>query len=47
MALFADEEASAAYAKIGFMGEAGSGKTYTAATFAIGLVKRMRERGGL
>jgi hypothetical protein len=45
MALFADEEASAAYAKIGFMGQAGSGKTHTAATFAIGLVKHMRERG--
>lgn len=45
MALFADEEASAAYAKVGFMGQAGSGKTHTASLFAIGLVQHLRASG--
>lgn len=45
MALFGNQETTQAYAKVGFMGEAGSGKTHTASLFAIGLVKHLRERG--
>lgn len=37
MGLFHKAESSSAYAKIGMMGFAGSGKTYTASQFAIGL----------
>lgn len=45
MALFGTTETSQPYAKIGFMGEAGTGKTHTASLFAIGLVQYLREHG--
>jgi hypothetical protein len=44
MALFKDAENGMAKAKIGFMGETGTGKTYTATLTAIGLLKFLRER---
>lgn len=45
MSLFKKATTTNAYAKVGFFGFAGSGKTYTAADFAIGLVKLMKSRG--
>lgn len=45
MSLFKPAENTMAKAKIGFMGEAGSGKTYTATLTAIGLLKYLRENG--
>lgn len=42
MSLFKPAENTMAYAKMGFMGEAGSGKTHTATLTAIGLVKHLR-----
>lgn len=45
MSLFKPAENTMAYSKIGFMGEQGGGKTYTATLLAIGLVKYLRERG--
>lgn len=44
MSLFKKATNTAAYAKVGFMGFAGSGKTYTAADFSIGLVQLMRKK---
>lgn len=44
MTFFAKAESTQAYLKSGFMGFAGTGKTYTAAETAIGLVKLLRER---
>lgn len=43
MALFSKAEVTSAYLKAGFMGFAGSGKTFTAAVTAIGLVELMRQ----
>lgn len=43
--LFKKAEITSAYLKMGLMGFAGSGKTYTATLTAIGLIKLMRERG--
>ena len=45
MALFTKAEVTSAYLKAGMMGFAGSGKTYTATSVAIGLVNHMRELG--
>lgn len=45
MSLFKPAENSMAFAKVGFMGAAGSGKTHTATLFAIGLIKHLKERG--
>lgn len=45
MGLFKDAENTVAYGKIGLMGEAGSGKTYTATLIAIGLIKYLRAQG--
>lgn len=45
MALFKPVENTIAFFKAGFMGEAGSGKTHTSATTAIGLVQYLRKRG--
>lgn len=42
MKLFKPATNTQAYAKVGIMGFAGSGKTYTATEFAIGLVEHMR-----
>lgn len=42
MALFKKAESTQAYLKAGFMGFAGSGKTFTATETAIGLVKMLR-----
>jgi hypothetical protein len=44
--LFAKAEAGHAHLKAGIMGLAGSGKTYTASTIAIGLVDYMDKKGG-
>ena len=41
-ALFKKSDSTQAYLKAGFMGFAGSGKTFTAAETAIGLVKKLR-----
>jgi hypothetical protein len=43
--LFKRAEVTSAYLKMGIMGFAGSGKTYTATAVAIGLIQRMREMG--
>ncbi len=45
MGLFARAEITSAYLKMGLMGFAGSGKTFTATETAIGLVKLMRDLG--
>ena len=45
MALFKKAESTQAYLKAGFMGFAGSGKTFTATETAIGLVNLLREAG--
>lgn len=45
MGLFQKAEAGHSFLKAGIMGLAGSGKTYTAASIAIGLVGYMKERG--
>lgn len=45
MTLFKKAESTQAYLKAGFMGFAGSGKTYTATETAIGLVKLLRAGG--
>lgn len=45
MALFTKATNTQAKLKAGIMGFAGDGKTYTAATLAIGMVELMRERG--
>jgi hypothetical protein len=42
MGLFMKAESTSAFLKMGIMGFAGSGKTYTAAATAIGLVEYMR-----
>lgn len=44
--LFAKAEAGHAHLKAGIMGLAGSGKTFTASTIAIGLVGYMEKQGG-
>jgi hypothetical protein len=44
MSLFKRAEVTSAYLKMGLLGFAGSGKTYTAASTAIGLVQYMREK---
>ena len=43
--LFKPAENTQAYMKAGFLGFQGSGKTFTAANLAIGLVKYLREKG--
>ena len=43
MSLFKPAEVTSAYLKMGIMGFAGSGKTYTATATAIGLVSHMRD----
>ena len=45
MALFTKAEVTSAFLKAGMMGFAGSGKTFTATSVAIGLVNHMRELG--
>ncbi len=45
MGLFMKADAGHSHLKMGLMGLAGSGKTYTAASIAIGLVGYMKERG--
>lgn len=45
MSLFKPAENTMAKAKIGFMGEAGSGKTYTATLTAIGLLRYLKATG--
>lgn len=45
MNLFQKAEVGHSYLKAGIMGLAGSGKTYTASSIAIGLVGYMKERG--
>ena len=45
MSIFSKAENTQAYAKVGFLGFAGSGKTYTSTKFAIGLVEYMRSKG--
>jgi hypothetical protein len=45
MNLFQKAEAGHSFLKAGIMGLAGSGKTYTASSIAIGLVGYMKERG--
>lgn len=45
MTLFKKAENTSAYAKVGLLGFAGSGKTYTATRMAIGLVDLMRRAG--
>ena len=45
MSLFKPAENTMAKAKIGFMGEAGSGKTYTATLTAIGLLAHLKANG--
>lgn len=45
MSLFKKSESTQAYLKAGFMGFAGSGKTFTAAETAIGLVKLLKNAG--
>lgn len=44
MTLFKKAESTSAYLKAGFMGFAGSGKTFTATTIAIGLAKLINEK---
>ena len=43
MTLFKPAETTSAFLKMGFMGFAGSGKTYTASSTAVGLICHMRE----
>jgi hypothetical protein len=43
MNLFKPAETTSAFLKMGFMRFAGSGKTYTASSTAIGLIRHMRE----
>jgi len=43
MSLFKPAETTSAFLKMGFMGFAGSGKTYTASSTAVGLIRHMRE----
>jgi hypothetical protein len=43
--LFKKAEMTSAFLKMGIMGFAGSGKTFTATETAIGLIRHMRERG--
>ncbi len=43
MSLFTKAEVTSSYLKMGMMGFAGSGKTYTATSTAIGLVQMMRD----
>lgn len=43
--LFRKAEVTSAYLKMGLMGFAGSGKTYTGTMTAVGLIKHMRELG--
>lgn len=45
MSLFQKADAGHSFLKMGIMGLAGSGKTYTASSLAIGLVGYMKERG--
>lgn len=45
MSLFRKAEVTSAFLKMGLMGFAGSGKTYTATQTAIGLVQCMQEKG--
>lgn len=45
MAIFEKYEHRQSYLKMGLMGQAGSGKTFTATEVAIGLVELMRQRG--
>lgn len=45
MALFKPAENTQAYLKAGFMGLAGSGKTFTATDIAIGLIKHLKTAG--
>jgi len=45
MTLFKKAESTQAYLKAGFMGFAGSGKTFTATETAIGLVKMLKDGG--
>lgn len=45
MSLFKKAEQTNAYLKMGLMGFAGSGKTFTATDIAIGMVKHMRAKG--
>ncbi len=45
MSLFKPAESTQAYLKMGVMGFAGSGKTYTAAITAIGLVRLLKQLG--
>lgn len=45
MALFRKAEVTSAYLKMGIMGFAGAGKTFTATQTAIGLVEYMRAKG--
>lgn len=45
MALFTPATNSSAFLKAGFMGLAGSGKTHTAASVAVGLIQYLRDRG--
>ena len=44
MTLFRKAEVTSAYLKMGIMGFAGTGKTFTATMTAIGLIKHMREK---
>jgi hypothetical protein len=45
MSLFKEAEVTSAFLKMGIMGFAGAGKTFTASQTAIGLIKYMEERG--
>lgn len=45
MSLFKEAEVTSAFLKMGIMGFAGAGKTYTASQTSIGLIHYMRERG--
>lgn len=45
MGILQPAKSGSAYLKAGIMGNAGSGKTYTATSIALGLVELMRERG--
>jgi hypothetical protein len=45
MSLFKPAEHTQAYMKAGFMGLAGSGKTFTASNLAIGLIQYLRDHG--
>lgn len=45
MSLFKPAENSMAFAKLGFMGDAGAGKTHSAVLFTIGFVAYLRKKG--